>query len=221
MILYFIIFSIIGYLCGCLNFGYFIGKMNGIDLRKFGSGSTGSTNVLRNLGVVPCIITFVGDMMKAVIPIVVIRCMFSGEREYLLTLCCGLAIAIGHNYPFYLGFKGGKGIVVTSAVVIAGCNPIMIPVGLSIFLIAVIITRYVSVGSLLIVWYITANTIIWHRHDEYFVWMMVLSLLFAAFGYFQHRENIKRLIHGEENKLHAKKKSEDGQADKQDEDGQD
>lgn len=205
MMLNFVIAAVAGYLCGCLNFGYFIGKLHHIDIRNEGSGNTGSTNVLRTLGVVPCIFTFVGDLAKAIIPVIIIRILFHGEMEYLMTLACGLAIVIGHNYPFYLGFKGGKGIAVTAAVVIAGCNPLIIPPGLIIFLVVVAVTRYVSLGSLIVVWYVTINTLIWHRADHDFPYMLILSLLFAAFGYFQHRQNIVRLIHGNENKLGAKK----------------
>ena len=109
---------------------------------------------------------------------------------------------MGHNYPFYLGFKGGKGIAVTSAVVMSAAHPVMIPIGLAIFIAAVILTKYVSVGSLFVAWYIPAN-------------MMVISLLFTVFAYFQHRQNIVRLIHGNENKLWQKKEEKEAASDEQ------
>lgn len=197
---------VVGYFCGCISSGYFVGRFFHKDIRTMGSGNAGTTNVLRNFGVVPAIITFVSDLAKAVIPILLIRFCFASETEwYLLCLYCGLGVVLGHNYPFYLGFKGGKGIAVTSAVVMSAAHPIMIPIGLAIFIAVVAVTRYVSVGSLFVAWYIPANTLIFHQQDKAFVHMMIISLLFTVFAYFQHRENIVRLMHGNENKLWQKK----------------
>lgn len=193
---------IAGYFCGCISSGYFVGKFFKKDIRSLGSGNAGTTNVLRNFGPIPAIITFLGDLAKAVVPILIIRlCIPFSNPWYLLCLYCGLGVVLGHNYPFYLGFKGGKGIAVTAAVVMSAAHPIMIPIGLAIFVAAVALTRYVSVGSLLVAWYIPANTIVFYRGDGMFLHMLVISLLFTAFAYFQHRENIVRLIHGNENKL--------------------
>lgn len=206
---------VIGYFCGCISSGYFVGKVYHLDIRSTGSGNAGTTNVLRTLGKIPALITFLGDLFKAIIPIVLIRCFFDGELEYLLCLYCGLGVVLGHNYPFYLGFKGGKGIAVTAAVVMSACHPVMIPIGLVIFCGAVALTRYVSVGSLFVAWYIPANTIAFHRMDDMFLHMLLISLLFTALAYFQHRANIARLIHGNENKLFQTKKEKE--ANKEDE----
>lgn len=198
---------IVGYFCGCISSGYFVGKAHHIDIRETGSGNAGTTNVLRTLGKLPALITFVGDLAKAIIPIVVIRLLFQGEEAYLMCLYCGLGVVLGHNFPFYLGFKGGKGIAVTAAVVMSSAHPIMIPIGIVIFASVVAITRYVSVGSLFVAWYIPANTIAFHHNDKQFIHMLVISLLFTILAYVQHRQNIVRLIHGNENKLGAKKTS--------------
>lgn len=200
-----IISLIVGYFCGCISSGYFVGKAYHIDIRDTGSGNAGTTNVLRTLGKLPALITFVGDLAKAIIPIVVIRLLFQGEEAYLMCLYCGLGVVLGHNFPFYLGFKGGKGIAVTAAVVMSSAHPIMIPIGIIIFASVVAITKYVSVGSLFVAWYIPANTIVFHRNDKLFLHMLVISLLFTILAYVQHRQNIVRLIHGNENKLGAKK----------------
>lgn len=198
---------VVGYFCGCISSGYFVGKFYHKDIRTLGSGNAGTTNVLRNFGVIPAIITFVGDLAKAVIPILLIRFCFETQTEwYLLCLYCGLGVVLGHNYPFYLGFKGGKGVAVTAAVVLSAAHPIMIPIGLAIFITAVALTRYVSVGSLLVAWYIPANTIAFYLGEKQFIHMLIISLLFTLFCYFQHRENIVRLIHGNENKLWKTKK---------------
>lgn len=201
----YLICLVIGYLFGCISSGYLVGKIYHIDIRDTGSGNAGTTNVLRTLGKLPALITFVGDLAKAIVPIVVIRCIFQGEMEYLLCLYFGLGVVLGHNFPFYLHFKGGKGIAVTAAVVLSAANPIMIPIGLVIFISVVALTRYVSVGSLFVAWYIPANTLVFHRDDKLFVHMMVISLIFTILAYVQHRQNIVRLIHGTENKLGAKK----------------
>lgn len=203
-----IVFCLVaGYFCGCISSGYFVGRLFfHKDIRTLGSGNAGTTNVLRNFGVVPAIITFVGDLAKAFVPILLIRLCFTTQTDwYLLCLYCGLGVVLGHNYPFYLGFKGGKGIAVTAAVVMSAAHPVMIPIGLAIFIAAVVLTRYVSVGSLFVAWYIPANTLAFHHNDKAFVHMMVISLLFTVFAYFQHRQNIVRLIHGNENKLWQKK----------------
>ena len=114
-----IICLVIGYFCGCISSGYFVGKFHHIDIREHGSGNAGTTNVLRVLGKLPALITFVGDLAKAVMPILVIRIFLSPDNWYLLCLYMGLGVVLGHNYPFYLGFKGGKGIAVTAV----GCTP--------------------------------------------------------------------------------------------------
>lgn len=201
----YLICLLIGYLFGCISSGYLVGKIYHIDIRNTGSGNAGTTNVLRTLGKMPALITFAGDLAKAIIPIVIIRCIFQGEMEYLLCLYFGLGVVLGHNFPFYLHFKGGKGIAVTAAVVLSAANPIMIPIGLAIFISVVALTRYVSLGSLFVAWYIPANTLVFHRDDKLFVHMMVISLIFTILAYVQHRQNIVRLIHGTENKLGAKK----------------
>lgn len=203
----------VGYFCGCISTGYFVGKFFRKDIRELGSGNAGTTNVLRNFGVVPAIITFVGDLAKAILPLLLIRfCLAAPKDWYLLCLYCGLGVVLGHNYPFYLGFKGGKGIAVTAAIVISAAHPIMIPIGLTIFVLAVLLTRYVSVGSLFVAWYIPANTLAFYHSDPRFIHMMILSLLFTAFAYFQHRQNIVRLIHGTENKLWNTKKEKEALA---------
>ena len=204
--LQYLICIVVGYFLGCISSGYFVGKLYHVDIRTQGSGNAGTTNVLRTLGKLPALITFVGDLAKAIVPIVVIRILFDGELAYLLCLYCGLGVVLGHNFPFYLHFKGGKGIAVTSAFVLSAANPIRTPIGLAIFAVIVGITRYVSLGSLIVAWYIPANTLLFHGRDAIFVHEMIISLLFTVLAYVQHRQNIVRLLHGNENKIGAKKK---------------
>ena len=193
---------VIGYFCGCISSGYIVGKIYHIDIRDKGSGNSGTTNVLRTLGKLPALLTFAGDLLKAIIPVLVIRLVLDTPVDwYLLCLYMGLGVVLGHNYPFYLKFKGGKGIAVTSAVILSTAHPFIILAGLLIFIAVVAITRYVSLGSLFVAWYIPANTIIFYRENPLFAHMVIVSLLFTAFAYFQHRQNIVRLLNGSENKL--------------------
>ena len=203
----YLICLVIGYFCGCISSGYIVGKIYHIDIRNQGSGNAGTTNVLRTLGKLPALLTFLGDVLKAVIPVVITRLFIAGpDGWYLLCLYMGLGVVLGHNYPFYLKFKGGKGIAVTAAVVLSTSHPLMVPAGIIIFVAVVAITRYVSLGSLFVAWYIPVNSLILYRDNKTFVHIMVISLLFTALAYFQHRQNIVRLLHGNENKLWGNKK---------------
>ncbi|MFG6392571.1 MAG: glycerol-3-phosphate 1-O-acyltransferase PlsY [Lachnospiraceae bacterium] len=197
---------IIGYFCGCISSGYIVGKIYHIDIRDKGSGNAGTTNVLRTLGKLPALLTFAGDFLKGAIPVLIVRFVLGTPGNwYLLCLYMGLGVVLGHNYPFYLKFKGGKGIAVTAAVVMSTSHPLLIPLGLLIFVAVVAVTRYVSLGSLFVAWYIPANTLALYRGHRLFVHMMIVSLIFTALAYFQHRQNILRLIHGNENKLWGNK----------------
>ena len=193
-----LILLLIGYIFGCFSTGYFVGKMYGMDIRSSGSGNVGTTNALRTLGAKAGLITFLGDVLKALIPTLLVR----------YTLMIGLGVVMGHNFPFYLRFKGGKGIAVSAGVIIATTNWIVILVGLVIFVAIVAITRYVSVGSLIIVWYIPLYTIYHYHSSTYFIAMLIVSLIFTILAYIKHSANIKRLLQGTENKLNFSKKKE-------------
>lgn len=198
---------VIGYFCGCISSAYIVGKFYHMDIRNSGSGNAGTTNVLRTLGKLPALMTFVGDFLKGAIPVLIIRLVIGTPQNwYLLCLYIGLGVVLGHNYPFYLKFKGGKGIAVTAAVVTATSHPLVIIVGLLLFIGVVAITRYVSLGSLFVAWYIPANTIAIYHNNAHFVHMLIISLFFTALAYYQHRQNIVRLLHGTENKLWGNKK---------------
>ncbi len=206
-----LILLLIGYIFGCFSTGYFVGKMYGMDIRSSGSGNVGTTNALRTLGVKAGLITFWGDVLKALIPTLLVRFVLlqgNDELSYLYTLMIGLGVVMGHNFPFYLRFKGGKGIAVSAGVIIATTNWIVILVGLVIFVAIVAITRYVSVGSLIIVWYIPLYTIYHYHSSTYFIAMLIVSLIFTILAYIKHSANIKRLLQGTENKLNFSKKKE-------------
>lgn len=199
MILKIIFCLVFGYIFGCFSTGYFVGKLNKVDIRKYGSGNVGTTNALRTLGAKNGFITLAGDVFKAVIPMLMVRFLIFPDYQYmeLLTLYTGFGVVTGHNYPVWLKFKGGKGIASTGGVM-ATFDPLIIPIGLPLFAIIVAITRYVSVGSLFVAVFFPVWILIRHPGD---VHMLVLSLVFMVSAFIKHRSNIKRLMNGTENKI--------------------
>ena len=193
----YIICLIVGYFCGCISMGYFVGRFYHMDIRTKGSGNAGTTNVLRNLGKIPALITFAGDLAKAIIPILVIRLVFAPEQWYLWCLYCGLGVVLGHNYPFYLGFKGGKGILCSGTLLLL-LDWRIAAVGWGLFALLWLTTRYVSLGSVSGAVSFPVTTLIFCPGN----WtVFVLSLLIAALVIWAHRENISRLLHGTESRF--------------------
>lgn len=190
---------VLGYIFGCFSTGYFIGKINKVDIRNYGSGNVGTTNALRTLGAKAGAVTLLGDVLKAVIPMLLIRFLFfpGYENVELLTLYTGVGVVLGHNYPVWLKFHGGKGIAATGGVMIA-FDPFIVTFALPLFVIIVAITRYVSVGSLFVAVFFPVWILIRHPGDLH---MLILSLVFMVLAFIKHRTNIKRLLDGTENKI--------------------
>lgn len=197
---------IVGYFFGCVSTGYIVGKVKHRDIRNEGSGNIGTTNALRTLGAQAALITFLGDVLKAMVPILILRLVLKENVQdaYIFGMYLGFGVVLGHNFPFWLGFKGGKGIAVTSAVVLSLADWRVILVGLALFIIIVALTRYVSLGSLVVAWYLPVNTFLFYRDADAFVHMLVVSLCFTLLAYIRHWENIKRLLSGNERKLGEK-----------------
>ncbi|MGN8848104.1 glycerol-3-phosphate 1-O-acyltransferase PlsY [Bariatricus sp. HCP28S3_C2] len=204
----------IGYVFGLFQTGYIYGRMHGMDIRKHGSGNAGSTNALRTMGVKAGAITLLGDCFKCVIAVLVVRGIFASrcpEILPLLSLYAGFGAVLGHNYPFYLGFKGGKGIAATAGMILA-TDLRMAAVCLVVFVVIVAVTRYVSLGSLVVTVLFLAGLVICGQIGEfgmaqnYLFEMYGVGLLFTLSAFFQHRANIKRLREGTENKIGLKKK---------------
>ena len=190
---------LLGYIFGCFSTGYFIGKLYKVDIRKYGSGNVGMTNALRTLGAKAGAITLLGDLLKAVVPILIVKFLIFKNNEYidLLTLYTGLGVVLGHNYPVWLKFKGGKGIASTCGVLIS-FDPWIILAGLPLFVLLVAVTKYVSVGSLSIALLFPIWIAIRHPGD---IHMIILALVFTLLAFIKHRSNIKRIIEGTENKI--------------------
>ena len=147
-----VICLLIGYLFGLFQSAYFYGKAHGIDIRQHGSGNAGTTNTLRVLGTKAGLIVFAGDCLKCMAAVWLVRLIFGNsyhEIIYLLCLYAGAGAILGHNYPFYMGFKGGKGIAATAGMVLS-FHPYFIITGLIMFFVPFFVTHSVSLGSLLV-----------------------------------------------------------------------
>lgn len=203
---------LIGYVLGLFQTGYIVGKANHIDIRQQGSGNAGSTNAVRVLGWKAGALTFAGDVLKCVISVCVVRYIFR-DSSYtpVLAMYAGMGATLGHNFPFYLKFKGGKGIAVLAGLVVSTA-PAFVPIPLTAFLIAVILTRYVSLGSLLAATMFFMEVIFYGQmggYDmafNYRIELYVLVFLIMALAWLRHKENIKRLLAGTENRFGTKKK---------------
>ena len=201
-----------GYLCGLFQTGYIYGKLHGIDIRSYGSGNSGSTNALRVMGKKAGLTVFMGDFLKTVIPCFITRLLFKDQPElmYVYMLYTGLGVILGHNFPFYMEFKGGKGIA-ASAGLLASTDWRVMLVCLVVFVAAVAITRYVSLGSILVMICFFIGMVFFGARGDFGIGaahlteFYVLAGLISAMGIWRHHTNIKRLLSGTENKLGARK----------------
>ena len=205
---------LIGYVFGLIQTGYLYGKSQHVDIRKHGSGNAGTTNALRTLGWKAGIITFLGDCFKCVIAVVLVRLLFASSHPDILpvlSMYTGMGAILGHNYPFYMNFKGGKGIAVTAGI-IASTDWRLTIVCLVIFVGVVAITRYVSLGSLFISLAFFVGVVLLGQAGEFgmasndLMEMYVVALLFVVSAFIRHRANIRRLLNGTENKISFGKK---------------
>lgn len=212
-----IISLVIGYIFGIFQTGYIYGKLHGIDIRTEGSGNAGTTNVMRTLGKKAGVITYIGDCLKAVLSSLVIRLIFGdsfSENITVLVLYSGLGVILGHNYPFYLKFKGGKGIAAMSGVIISLLYWPLILGGFCLFFGCMYITKYVSLSSLVLsVGFLVSfailgyNGIIPNLTSTYLVESIIIVGIYAVLAFVRHRSNIVRLIQGNERKIGKKKEN--------------
>ncbi len=215
--------AIIAYLLGSISFAIPVTKLFiGKDIRQMGSGNAGFTNVLRCVGKPAAIITFIGDFSKGICSLYIGRWIFlmmgSNVPNIEQTAEVGAAVAglfalMGHLFPIYFGFKGGKGILI-SAGIICALDPMCFLVILSIFLIVFVITKTVSKGSLTVAVCYPIATFLLNKliyKSDAWLAMTLIATAFAVVVIYMHRENIKRIINGTEPKTIAKKKESEEQ----------
>lgn len=206
---------IIGYVFGLFQTAFIYGKLHGIDIREHGSGNAGTTNTLRVLGTKAGLIVLAGDIIKCILAIVLCGMLFGSSNPneiYLLKLYAAAGAILGHNFPFYLHFKGGKGIAATAGLILA-FHPYFIVVGVILFFGAFLITHYVSLGSLLVYAGLMIQMVVcgqmglFSTSQAILNEMYVITALLTILAYYKHRENIARLLKGEERKTYLTKKN--------------
>ena len=224
--IYRLICLVLGYALGLIQTGYLVGRAKGIDIRDYGSKNAGTTNVLRTLGAKYGALVLLGDALKCIVAVLITKALFSSadpDTICLLMLYSAAGVILGHNFPFYMHFKGGKGIAATAGLAISYIFQIrhgwvFSVVGLVIFFAVFFITHYVSLGSILgYTWVLICSIIMGELGaygfapdvnrallTEYYIIMFLLT----AMAIFRHKENIKRLIAGNERKTYLKSKPE-------------
>jgi len=210
-----IICLLMGYVLGNFQTAYIYGRLHGVDIRQMGSGNAGTTNTLRVFGFKAGLLVFVGDVLKCAIAVVLARVLFGDSRPdiiYLLMLYAAAGAILGHNFPFYLGFRGGKGIASTAGL-IASFHPAFIPVGLVLFFVTFFITHYVSLGSLLVYAGFLVQLVIMGEMGVFgmnrsaLLELYALGVALTIMAYVKHRANIGRLLRGEERKTYLFQKN--------------
>lgn len=206
LVLKLILVGVLGYLLGSINTSLIVGKFYGIDVRKHGSGNAGATNTLRTLGKKAAILVTIGDLLKGIISCLLGTWLIGNVDNVgnLGLMIGGIAAIIGHNWPLYFGFKGGKGVLTTLAVVMMMDWRIGL-ILLGVFIIIVAFTRYVSLGSIVgsALFPIIALIPVFGRSKVFVVFAAFLGLLIIM----RHSSNIERIFKGTESKLGAKKTS--------------
>lgn len=202
---------VISYLLGSINFAIIVTRIfQKKDIRDYGSGNAGMTNVLRTLGKGPAALTFLGDFAKGVAAVWIARFLFAfvahQPDNFVVEYAAAFAALLGHIFPVYYGFKGGKGVAVSAGALIA-LSPLAFVCCLGVFLIGMLTTKIVSVGSIACaVAFPIALFIIRTIQGEPHVGLEVLlGALISLLVIYMHRSNIVRLIHGEENSFRKKK----------------
>lgn len=194
-----IILTIVAYFFGAIPFGLLVAKSKGVDIREQGSGNIGATNVFRVLGKGLGIFTFMLDALKGFLPAFVFPMI--GNVEPVYGVLFGLAAIIGHSFPVYLKFKGGKG-VATSAGMLLGVAPLAVGIAFLVWIISLLISRFVSLASILAA--LTVSVVVWIEGDKDLVVKIALTAM-SMLVVWLHRANIKRLMNGTENRFGKKK----------------
>ncbi len=203
---------LIGYAFGLIQGAYILGKLHGIDIRDYGSGNSGTTNALRVMGPKAGGIVLLVDALKCVAAVLIVSALF-GKSEpgmlYLYRIYATAGCVLGHDYPFYMKFRGGKGVAVIAGFVLS-FHWTFFPVAVIVFFVPFLTTHYVSLGSLILYPSLLILMIIEGCLGVYdpaskavLIEMYILFGLLTAMAYYQHRANLKRLLSGTERKTYV------------------
>lgn len=198
------------YLIGSINFAVIFAKaFTKKDVRELGSGNAGATNVLRSAGLLPGILTFVFDAFKGFVACYMGQIIFDYifaqtgaelSKGIIGAYICGVACMLGHIFPFFFGFKGGKGVAI-SVGIFAVCCPIAIIIGLCVFAAVTFISKYVSLGSVLATITVVVLSIFFTDKTALALPQIAAILVMGSIVIIKHKDNIKRLLAGSESKI--------------------
>jgi glycerol-3-phosphate acyltransferase PlsY len=196
------------YLLGSIPFGFLVAKARGIDIRHVGSGNIGATNAMRVLGKPAGIFVLVMDALKGFAAVwlcsmILSRIDVSGSLRQTDPIVAGIGAVLGHNYTCWLKFKGGKGIATTAGVYLA-LAPWALLIALVIFIVAVVVTRYISVGSIAAA--VALPAVVWIRSPGN-LFLCVVTTLLGVLAVYKHKANLQRLMKGTENRFGQKKEA--------------
>lgn len=193
----------LGYLLGGIQTAVLYSRLKGMDIREHGSGNAGATNTLRVLGKKAGLVVFLGDVLKAALAVLIAELLFK-EYAYIAGLYAGIGAILGHSYPMFFKFKGGKGIAVTVGAIYMIDLRIALIASIT-FIVCASITRIVSISSMLLTASIPLCIFLFYRQEAFGTEGIILGLFIALFTAYRHKENIKRLLKGTESKLGTKK----------------
>ena len=212
-----VISIVLAYLIGSVNFAVIFSKLfTKKDVREMGSGNAGATNVLRTAGLLPGILTFLFDAFQGFVACFAGKVIFLsaaynggsfpfGEYAVYIAFACGLACMLGHIFPIFFRFKGGKGVAVAVGI-FSVCCPLAIALGLAVFAIVLIISKIVSLSSLLATVTVVVLSIIFYDKSANILPQIILSASMGTIVFLKHIDNIKRLLSGTEKKIHVGRK---------------
>jgi len=199
---------VFAYLLGSVPFGLLVSKLLfHVDIREHGSGNIGATNAYRTLGPVAGVVVLTADILKAMIPVFAVRYFLAGTPDAvpLAGVAVGLAAIIGHSYSIFLRFGGGKGMATAGGLILA-LWPLVAPILVGIWIVVIAVTRYVSVGSIIVAMLLPVLVYLMYPKAEY----IIFALLAGVVIIFRHRSNIARLLAGQELKFGTKTEAEEG-----------
>ncbi|MBI5190054.1 MAG: glycerol-3-phosphate 1-O-acyltransferase PlsY [Nitrospirae bacterium] len=184
------------YLLGCIPFGLLIAKLKGVDLRGAGSGNIGATNALRVMGKKEGAATLAGDMLKGVVAVLLARQFAGNDAAYI----AAAAVVIGHDFPVFLGFKGGKGVATSFGTMLA-LQPVVGLICVVVWLVTFFASRISSLGALVSFACLPVSVLILYGGDRL---LLAVTVFMTAVAFIKHRPNIARLLKGEESGISHK-----------------
>ncbi len=200
--------AIAAYLIGSVNFGIIVSKIrHKKDVRDYGSGNAGATNTLRTFGKTSALIVMLGDMLKGAVVIWISKYALTGfALSQYFVYVAGVAVLLGHIFPVFFGFRGGKGVSTTAGIMLA-FSPVTFLILLAVFIIVLCISKYVSLSSITaVILYAPVNALIYYLMNKTVNCMeIIFPIIVAVIVVFLHRQNIVRLIHHNESKISFKK----------------